>query len=74
MGVGDISFFFSFFFSKKTFLVSPLFHNIFNISLTKMLNVVVRFICFFFSQFCKADMLRYRYLEVFQRVLWSSRY
>ena len=27
----------------------------------------------FFPQFCKSDMLRYGYLEVFQRVPWTSR-
>ena len=57
--------------------ISPLFHNIFNISLTSwaklhihLLNVVVRFI---FSQFCNFDMSRYGYLEVFQRNPWYSR-
>ena len=56
--------------------ISPLLHNIFNISLTSgiklqshLLNVVVRF----FSQFCKSIMSRYGYLEVFQRVPWASR-
>ena len=28
---------------------------------------------YFFSQFCKSDILRYGYLEVFQRVPWVSR-
>ena len=27
----------------------------------------------FFPRFCKSDMLRYGYLEVFQRVPWTSR-
>ena len=27
----------------------------------------------FFPQFCKSDMSRYGYLEVFQRVPWTSR-
>ena len=27
----------------------------------------------FFPQFCKSDISRYGYLEVFQRVLWASR-
>ena len=35
-----------------------------------LLNVVVRFI---FTQFCKTVMSRYEYLEVFQRVPWTSR-
>ena len=57
---------------------TPLFHNIFSISLFSevklhihLWNVVVWFI--FFPQFCKSDMLRYGYLEVFQRVPWTSR-
>ena len=33
-------------------------------------NVFVRFI---FPQFCKSDKSRYGYLEIFQRVLWTSR-
>ena len=35
-----------------------------------LLNVVVLFI---FLQFCKSDMSRYGYLEVFQRVPWNSK-
>ena len=57
--------------------ISPLFHNIFNISLTSrvqlhiyLLNVVNRIS---FPQFCKSDMSKYGYLEVFQRVPWNSR-
>ena len=52
---------------------SPLFHNIFSISpfsgvklYIHLWNVVVWFI--FFPQFCKSDMSRYGYLEVFQIV------
>ena len=57
--------------------ISPLFHNIFDISLTSkvqlhiyLLNVVVWII---FSSIWKSDMLKYRYLEVFQSVPWNSR-
>ena len=53
------------------------FYNIFAISLTSrvqlhinLLNVVVRII---FPQFCKSDMSKYGYLEVFQRVPWNSK-
>ena len=35
-----------------------------------LLNVVLRII---FPQFCKSDMSRFGYLEVFQRVPWNSR-
>ena len=60
--------------------ISPLFHNIFSISLTSrvQLNIyllnVVNQISFFFPQFCKSDKSKYGYLEVFQRVPWNSRY
>ena len=54
--------------------VSPLFHNIFKLSLTSgvklhiyLCNMVVRLFCF--SQFCKSDMSRYGYLEVFHSPL-----
>ena len=30
------------------------------------------FVNYFFPEFCKSDMSRYRYLEVFQRVPWNS--
>ena len=58
--------------------ISPLFHNSFNIYILckgdkfhmNLGNLVVRF----FSQFCKSDMWNYGYLDVFQRVPWSSRY
>ena len=53
---------------KRGGAISPLFHNIVNISLTSgvklhthLLNVVARFI---FPKFCKSDMSRYGYLEV----------
>ena len=49
--------------------IAPLFHNIFNISVTSggklyihLLNVIVRFIVFFYSE---TDMSRYGYLKVF---------
>ena len=61
---------------KSSGAISPLFHNIFNISLTSgvklhihLWNVVVQFI---FSSICKSDMLRYGYLKVLQRFPWSS--
>ena len=56
--------------------ISPLFHNIFNISLQKSVYI---FICemwlfdLFFPQFCKCDISRYEYIKVFQRVPWISR-
>ena len=37
---------------------------------THLLNVVVDL---FFPIFCKSDMSKYGYLEVFQRVPWNSR-
>ena len=57
--------------------ISPLFHNSFNkyilcegVKLHMELgHLVVRF----FSQFWKSDMSKYGYLDVFQRVPWSSR-
>ena len=62
---------------KRGGAISPLFHNIFNISLTsgvklhiQLLNVVIRF---FFPQIFKFNMSRYGYLEIFQRVPWNSR-
>ena len=57
--------------------ISPLFHNIFNIS-----NLGVKYHIHYvkggcsincFPQFRKSDMSKYGYLEVFQRVSWSSR-
>ena len=66
--------------------ISPLFHNISNVSLILRVklhihfwNVFIRFIfilfiylfIFFFS-FCKSDMSRYGYLEVFKRVPWTE--
>ena len=36
-----------------------------------LLNVVIKLV---FPQFCKSDMSKYGYLEVFQRVPWNSRY
>ena len=58
--------------------ISPLFHNIFNISLTcigKLHLHSVKGGCSIkcFPQFRKSDMSKYGYLEVFHRVPWSSR-
>ena len=59
----------------STGAISPLFHNIFYISLPirvkihiHLLNVIFRFI---FSRFCKSDTSRYGYLKLFQRVPWT---
>ena len=48
----------------------PLFHNIFNISLTSGVKLYVHlWSVVVLSQTCKSDMSRYGYLEVFHRVL-----
>ena len=59
--------------------ISPLFHNIFDISVTSRVSqhIHMRIKCgcliYFFPQFCKSDrsMSRYGYLGVFQRVPWD---
>ena len=58
--------------------ISPLFHNIFNISLNIRSQITYSFIkcgcsIYCFPQFRKSDMSRYGYLEIFQRVPWTSR-
>ena len=56
--------------------ISPLFRNIFNIFLKDSNDI---FICeiwlfgLYFPQFCKSDMSKYGYREVFQRVPSTSR-
>ena len=57
---------------KRGGAISPLFHNIFNISLISgvklyihLLIVVVRFI---FSSILQTDISRYEYVEVFQKI------
>ena len=52
--------------------ISPLFHNIFDISLNPRVQLHINLLSgcsnYIFPHFCKSDMLRYGYLEVFQRV------
>ena len=60
---------------KEEKLLSSFFHNIFNIrvSLASGVKLHIHFYMslfeLLFSQFCKSDMSRYGYLEVFQRVI-----
>ena len=57
--------------------ISPLFHNIFNISLLgvklKIHSVKSGSSINCFPQFRKSDMSKYGYIEVFHRVSWISR-
>ena len=58
--------------------ISPLFHNIFNISnfRSQITYSFVKCGCaiYCFPHFYNSDISRYGYLEVFQRVPWNSRY
>ena len=55
-------------------MISPLLHNIFNISLTSGVNYILIYEMWlydlFYPQFCKFDMSKYGYLNVFHRVPW----